>query len=733
MENSECVPCKKPKLDLQDGTTGEDIPIQTEHYHPTVNGDSNNHDRLTAGDVDTEATTTNHGEGGHFHEPPGSPTPGPSTQKEAEEDNVSVISGLSDLSGKDWKPNMKGKVGWLARAMQRGTDPRDIATNIFQSDASILNQMDDMTIWQILFKMFTEPPRREKLKHFNTIEDIVGHIKEAKNILVLTGAGVSVSCGIPDFRSKDGVYARLAVDFPDLPDPQAMFDIQYFRRDPRPFFKFAKEIYPGQFTPSPCHKFISCLEKTGKLLRNYTQNIDTLEQVAGISKIVQCHGSFASASCTVCKLKVDAEQVRSDIMEQKIPLCNKCPSPDLEGILERLKPKPCVEATDACAEDLIQTESKAELCDQSTPREGSEDTGAGNLPELQSSQSKTDQMDTSPITPEIGENASSRQPESEHEQSKPEGDNSSTKPTGPSLPCTIEPSPFTGVPIMKPDIVFFGEGLSDEFHKTITEDKDQVDLLIVIGSSLKVRPVALIPSSIPESVPQILINRERLSHLTFDVELLGDCDTIINQLCHMLEGDWSHPIHRPPLSQTLALPELNSSESKSDDALDNSKEDDDDDDEPSKTESEKAEEPSNQSNSTGGAVTDSQTKTDGTAAEQDDLEESFDLGNPTSELGPDDPSEDWRPKPVSESLPDGHFLFLPPSRYIFSGAEVFPDDLSDNDSDEDDDEDEEDEGEEEDEQEEGEGEGTAPSSDQPKEQELRPDLPEEDENENQSK
>lgn len=49
-----------------------------------------------------------------------------------------------------------------------------------------------------------------------------------------------MSCGIPDFRSRDGIYARLAVDFPDLPDPQAMFDIEYFRRDPRPFFKFAK-------------------------------------------------------------------------------------------------------------------------------------------------------------------------------------------------------------------------------------------------------------------------------------------------------------------------------------------------------------------------------------------------------------------------------------------------------------------------------------------------------------
>lgn len=51
-----------------------------------------------------------------------------------------------------------------------------------------------------------------------------------------------------------------------------------------------QEIYPGQFQPSPCHKFISMLDKQGKLLRNYTQNIDTLEQVAGVQRIIQCHG-----------------------------------------------------------------------------------------------------------------------------------------------------------------------------------------------------------------------------------------------------------------------------------------------------------------------------------------------------------------------------------------------------------------------------------------------------------
>lgn len=124
--------------------------------------------------------------------------------------------------------------------------------------------------------------------------------------------------------------------------------------------------------------------------------------------------------------------------------------------------------------------------------------------------------------------------------------------------------------IMKPDIVFFGENLPEMFHRAMKQDKDEVDLLIVIGSSLKVRPVALIPSrsyfhlsvrfmmiskykhtmhnyvflsstysdSIPHEVPQVLINREQLPHLNFDVELLGDCDVIVNELCHRLAGDF---------------------------------------------------------------------------------------------------------------------------------------------------------------------------------------------------
>ena len=97
--------------------------------------------------------------------------------------------------------------------------------------------------------------------------------------------------------------------------------------------------------------------------------------------------------------------------------------------------------------------------------------------------------------------------------------------------CTKTPR-CTGV--IKPDIVFFGEQLPDDFHHTISIDKDKCDLLIIMGSSLKVKPVSLVSELLPSDIPQILINRERLPHKSFDIELLGNCDVIINELCARL-------------------------------------------------------------------------------------------------------------------------------------------------------------------------------------------------------
>lgn len=85
--------------------------------------------------------------------------------------------------------------------------------------------------------------------------------------------------------------------------------------------------------------------------------------------------------------------------------------------------------------------------------------------------------------------------------------------------------------LIKPDIVFFGENLSDHFHIQMAEDKGIVDLVVVIGSSLQVQPVSLIPFNIDESIPQILINKEDIASYNADIKLLGDSDSIIVALC----------------------------------------------------------------------------------------------------------------------------------------------------------------------------------------------------------
>ncbi|KAK3868948.1 hypothetical protein Pcinc_025697 [Petrolisthes cinctipes] len=483
--------------------------------------------------------------------------------------NLSGLSDFSNFSGKDWKP-CAGPMSWVQQQMLRGVNPRTILTNVLGATTEIPEDVADVALWRLIVNVLSEPPRREKLRHINTIEDVVRLMKSCRKIIVLTGAGVSVSCGIPDFRSRDGIYARLAVDFPDLPDPQAMFDIHYFRKDPRPFFKFAREIYPGQFTPSLCHRFIRLIEQHNKLLRNYTQNIDTLEQVAGIENVIQCHGSFATATCQRCGHKVNAQAIKEDIFTQTIPKCNQCRT------------------------DEEMSEEKTEV--------------VPNKPEEEASSTQKEN-----ITNSI--HLMHHRP-----------------PDSPQL------SPQ---PIMKPDIVFFGEGLPDEFHDKMAEDKDECDLLIVVGSSLKVRPVALIPSSLPPHVPQILINREPLRHLTFDVELLGDCDVIINELCHRLENGWKDLTNTEPMTEIRELPPR--------------------------------------------PITTPSVPASTTEGEETDSYQGPSLLAPQNAPHPRDESDIealracWAPKikeTVASRLPDNMFLYTGSHKYIFPGAEVYydPDD-----------------------------------------------------------
>lgn len=160
-----------------------------------------------------------------------------------------------------------------------------------------------------------------------TLEDIAENIKDRRfrNIVVMAGAGISTPSGIPDFRSPgSGLYDNLQRY--NLPYAEAIFEINYFHHNPNPFFALAKELYPGNYKPNLTHYFIRLLYDKGQLLRMYTQNIDGLERLAGIPSkmLVEAHGTFATATCTVCRRDYNAEELRNDIMEGTIPKCSSC-------------------------------------------------------------------------------------------------------------------------------------------------------------------------------------------------------------------------------------------------------------------------------------------------------------------------------------------------------------------------------------------------------------------------
>ena len=167
-------------------------------------------------------------------------------------------------------------------------------------------------------------------------------------IMVMVGAGISVSAGIPDFRTPGtGLYDNLQRY--NLPSPESIFDIQYFKKHPGPFCTLAREMWPGNFSPTPTHGFLVLLEQKGLLLRCYSQNIDTLEREAGLSaeRLVEAHGSFAESHCTGCNRYYSKEWMKQKLNaaigakgKPTIPRCENCSTgvvkPDITFFGEQL-------------------------------------------------------------------------------------------------------------------------------------------------------------------------------------------------------------------------------------------------------------------------------------------------------------------------------------------------------------------------------------------------------------
>jgi len=148
-------------------------------------------------------------------------------------------------------------------------------------------------------------------------------IRAARSVVALTGAGISVPSGIPDFRSPGtGLWENV--------DPMEVAHIDVFRRDPERFWHF----YGTRFEtledkqPNPAHVALAAMEEAGLLQAVITQNIDRLHARAGSRELIEVHGSIASSSCLVCGLRYGLGAMRDRHLgdESGVPRCD-CGAP----------------------------------------------------------------------------------------------------------------------------------------------------------------------------------------------------------------------------------------------------------------------------------------------------------------------------------------------------------------------------------------------------------------------
>lgn len=154
-----------------------------------------------------------------------------------------------------------------------------------------------------------------------SIERLLELVAGARSVVALTGAGISVPSGIPDFRTpRTGLWANV--------DPMEVAHIDAFREDPVRFWRFYGERFAtlGEKQPNGAHRALVALEASGHLEGVITQNIDMLHRKAGTVELVEMHGSIACCLCPGCGGEVELEEVRTRLARELdgVPRCEQC-------------------------------------------------------------------------------------------------------------------------------------------------------------------------------------------------------------------------------------------------------------------------------------------------------------------------------------------------------------------------------------------------------------------------
>jgi len=147
-------------------------------------------------------------------------------------------------------------------------------------------------------------------------------IRESRSTVALTGAGVSVPSGIPDFRTPEtGLWANV--------DPMEVAHIDVFERDPARFWSYYRPRFHslGDKRPNAAHEALAELERCGLLEGTITQNIDRLHRAAGAGEVIEVHGSIETSSCRECAASFGIAEVDALFDGDGIAVCADCGGP----------------------------------------------------------------------------------------------------------------------------------------------------------------------------------------------------------------------------------------------------------------------------------------------------------------------------------------------------------------------------------------------------------------------
>jgi NAD-dependent deacetylase len=138
----------------------------------------------------------------------------------------------------------------------------------------------------------------------------------AQSAVALTGAGISVPSGIPDFRSDGGLWGR--------DDPMEVASLRAFHAHPQRFYDWFRPLLNQVLAarPNPAHQALAALEHIGKLKAVITQNIDGLHRSAGSREVYELHGHLRSATCLGCERQVPAAPIVEHIRRGALPYCS---------------------------------------------------------------------------------------------------------------------------------------------------------------------------------------------------------------------------------------------------------------------------------------------------------------------------------------------------------------------------------------------------------------------------